>query len=108
MGAFKFRGAYNALSQLSDEKKKAGVLTYSSGNHAQAVALSGKILGIDATIIMPEDAPKLKMQATKDYGGNVIIYDRYTEDREAIAAKISEEKGSTIIPPYNHVDVIAG
>ncbi len=108
MGAFKFRGAFNALSRFSAAQRKAGVVTFSSGNHAQAVALSGRILGIPATIIMPNDAPALKIAATRGYGGSVVLYDRYTEDREAIGAKLAAEHGMTLIPPYDHFDVIAG
>ena len=108
MGAFKFRGAYNALSQLSAEEKKRGVLAYSSGNHAQAIALSARIAGIKATIIMPEDAPAAKMEATRGYGGEVITYDRYTENREEIGARLAQERGMTLIPPYDHPHVIAG
>lgn len=108
MGAFKFRGAYNALSLFDDAQKKAGVVTFSSGNHAQAIALSASILGIPSTIIMPNDAPAIKVAATKGYGGRVVMYDRYTEDREAIGKKLSEEHGMTLIPPYDHPHVIAG
>ena len=112
-GSFKFRGAFNALSQFSDTQKKQGVVTYSSGNHAQAVALSARILGIPSTIVMPQDAPTSKMESTKRYqegqeGSTVITYDRYKEDREAIAQKLQEEKGMTLIPPYNHPDIMAG
>ena len=108
IGAFKFRGGYYSLSQFTAKQKKAGVITYSSGNHAQAVACAAGILGIKATIIMPYDAPKLKVTATKGYGATVIQYDRYKEDREKIAEKLCKEKGMTLIPPYNHVDVVAG
>jgi len=108
MGAFKFRGGFNALSRFSEAQRKAGVVAFSSGNHAQAIALSAKLLGIPATIIMPEDAPASKIAATRGYGGNVVTYDRYTEDREAIGRKLAEEKGMTLIPPYDHADVIAG
>ena len=108
MGAFKFRGAYNAIARFSEEQRKRGVLAFSSGNHAQAIALSAKLAGIKAVIVMPADAPALKLAATRGYGAEVITYDRMTEDREAIAKKISEERGMTMIPPYNHVDVIAG
>lgn len=108
MGAFKFRGAFNALSCLTEAQRKAGVVTFSSGNHAQAIALSARILGIPATIIMPHDAPAAKVAATKGYGGNVVMYDRYTEDREAIGKRLSEEHGLTLIPPYDHAHVIAG
>lgn len=99
MGAFKFRGGYNALSHLTPEERKCGVLTFSSGNHAQAVALSAQILGMDASIIMPLDAPKLKIAATKGYGGNVIFYDRYTEDRDTVANRIKKETGAVFVPP---------
>lgn len=108
MGAFKFRGAFNALSQFSDAQRKAGVLAYSSGNHAQAIALAGRLLGIPATIIMPQDAPAAKVEATRNYGASVVIYDRYKEDREEIAQKLAQEKGLTVIPPYDHADIIAG
>jgi threonine dehydratase len=108
MGAFKFRGAFNALSRFDERQRRAGVVTFSSGNHAQAIALSASLLGIPATIIMPTDAPAAKMAATRGYGGRVITYDRYTEDREAIGRKLSEEHGLTLVPPYDHPDVIAG
>jgi threonine dehydratase len=108
MGAFKFRGGFNALSRFNEAQRKAGVVAFSSGNHAQAIALSAKLLGIPATIIMPEDAPASKIAATRGYGGNVVTYDRYKEDREAIGRKLAEEKGMTLIPPYDHADVIAG
>ena len=107
-GAFKFRGAYNALSKFTDEQRRAGVLTYSSGNHAQAIALSASLLGIAATIIMPHDAPALKVAATKGYGAEVIVYDRYTQDREEIGRRLAQERGMTLIPPYDHPDVICG
>lgn len=108
MGAFKFRGAMNALSQFTAEQRKNGVVTFSSGNHAQAIALSAKLLGIPATIIMPEDAPKAKMDATKGYGGRVITYNRYTEDREKIGQQLAQKEGLTLIPPYDHPHIIAG
>ena len=108
MGAFKFRGAFNALSRFTEEQRRAGVLTYSSGNHAQAIALSASLLGIRSAIIMPHDAPALKVQATKGYGGEVIVYDRYKEDREEIGQRLARERGMTLIPPYDHPDVIAG
>ncbi len=108
MGAFKFRGALNALKQFTPEQKAAGVLAYSSGNHAQAIALSAQMLGMEATIVMPMDAPSAKIEATREYGGNVVLYDRYKEDREVIAARIAHEKGMTIIPPYDHPHVMAG
>ncbi|TKT80097.1 threo-3-hydroxy-L-aspartate ammonia-lyase [Aquamicrobium sp. LC103] len=108
MGAFKFRGAYNALSRFTDAQKKAGVLAFSSGNHAQAIALSAKLLGIAATIIMPEDAPAAKLEATKGYGGRVVIYDRYSQDRDEVSRRVQEETGATLIPPFDHPDIIAG
>lgn len=108
MGAFKFRGAMNALRQFTPQQRAAGVVTFSSGNHAQAIALSAKLLGIPATIIMPHDAPAAKVAATKGYGGNVVIYDRYTEDREKIGQDLAEKQGLTLIPPYDHPHVIAG
>lgn len=108
MGAFKFRGAMNALRQFTPQQRTAGVVTFSSGNHAQAIALSAKLLGIPATIIMPHDAPAAKVAATKGYGGNVVIYDRYTEDREKIGQNLAEKQGLTLIPPYDHPHVIAG
>jgi threonine dehydratase len=108
MGAFKFRGAYNAIARFTDEQRAAGVLTYSSGNHAQAIALSASLVGIKSAIIMPHDAPALKVEATKNYGGEVIFYDRYKEDREEIGRRLARERGMTLIPPYDHPDVIAG
>ena len=108
MGAFKFRGAMNALRQFTPQQRAAGVVTFSSGNHAQAIALSAKLLGIPATIIMPHDAPAAKVAATKGYGGNVVLYDRYTEDREQIGRDLAGKQGLTLIPPYDHPHVIAG
>lgn len=108
MGAFKFRGAMNALLQFSDEQKAAGVVTFSSGNHAQAIALAAKLLGIPATIVMPHDAPAAKVAATRGYGGNVVEYNRYTEDREQIGRDLAQKQGLTLIPPYDHPHVIAG
>ena len=108
MGAFKFRGAFNALSRFDARQRQAGVVTFSSGNHAQAIALSASLLGMPATIVMPNDAPAMKVAATRGYGGKVVLYDRYTEDREAIGRKLAEEQGLTLIPPYDHPDVIAG
>ncbi|SEG44451.1 threo-3-hydroxy-L-aspartate ammonia-lyase [Bosea lathyri] len=108
MGAFKFRGGYNAIAALSPAQKQAGVVTYSSGNHAQAIALAGKLLGVPTTIIMPEDAPAAKVAATQAYGGEVVRYDRYTQDRLAIGAQLASERGLTVIPPYDHPHVIAG
>jgi threonine dehydratase len=105
MGAFKFRGAYNALSQLKD--KSQGVIAFSSGNHAQAVALAGKMLGIKTLIVMPEDAPKVKLEGTRSYGAEVVTY-RAGEDREEIAKRISKERDATLIPPFNHPHIVAG
>jgi threo-3-hydroxy-L-aspartate ammonia-lyase len=107
-GAFKFRGAYNALSRLGNDERQRGVLTYSSGNHAQAIALAGLLLDIPRTIVMPSNAPQVKRQATEGYGGEVIIYDRERDDREALGRRIAGERGLTVIPPYDHADVIAG
>ncbi|MBV7537917.1 threo-3-hydroxy-L-aspartate ammonia-lyase [Duganella sp. sic0402] len=108
MGAFKFRGGYNALAKFTPEQRKAGVVAFSSGNHAQAVALSARLLGIPATIVMPHDAPAAKVAATRGYGATVVIYDRYTEDREQIGRDLAAKHGLTLIPPYDHADVIAG
>ena len=108
MGAFKFRGAYNALAQFSPEQKRAGVVTFSSGNHAQAMALSARLLGIPAAILMPLDAPQAKVDATRGYlgeGGEVILYDRYTQDREAMTAQLAADRGMTPIPPYDILSV---
>jgi len=107
-GSFKFRGALNALSKLDARQQRAGVVTFSSGNHAQAIALSANLLGIPATIVMPHDAPASKVAATKYYGGNIVNYDRYKENREQIARTLAEERGLTLIPPYDNPDVIAG
>ena len=108
MGAFKFRGAYNALSQFTPEQRRAGVVAFSSGNHAQAIALSGRLLGIPATIVMPNDAPLMKVDATRGYGAEVQLYDRYKEDREAIGRQLADERGMTLIPPFDHPHVMAG
>jgi len=108
MGAFKFRGAYNAMSQLPIDERRRGVVAYSSGNHAQAVALSGKLLGIRATIVMPADAPTVKIEATRGYGAEVVLYDRRETTREEVAEKIARERGLTMIPPFDHPHVIAG
>ena len=107
-GAFKFRGAFNALSQFSAEQKRNGVVTFSSGNHAQAIALASQLLGIRATIVMPTDAPPIKLAATRGYGAEVILYDRYREDRQAIGERLVHERGMTLIPPYDHPHVMAG
>jgi threo-3-hydroxy-L-aspartate ammonia-lyase len=108
MGAFKIRGAYNALSQLTPEQRKRGVVAFSSGNHAQAVALSGKLLGVPATIVMPLDAPKVKLQATRGYGAEIVTYEAKKEDRQKIAEKLASERGLTVIPPFDHPHIIAG
>ncbi|PJF29546.1 MAG: pyridoxal-5'-phosphate-dependent protein [Phototrophicales bacterium] len=108
VGAFKFRGAYNAISQLSDDQKRCGVITYSSGNHAQAVALVGQLLGIKTTIVMPENAPATKRAATADYGANIVFYNPAEADRKQLAEQLAYEHGYTIIPPYDHPQVIAG
>ncbi|RCW74449.1 threo-3-hydroxy-L-aspartate ammonia-lyase [Pseudorhodoferax soli] len=108
MGAFKFRGGFNALSKFDAAQRRAGVVAFSSGNHAQAIALSARILGIPATIVMPNDAPAMKVAATKGYGATVVSYDRYTEDREQIGRDLARKHGFTLIPPYDHPDVIAG
>ncbi len=108
MGAFKFRGAYNALSQFTADQARGGVVAFSSGNHAQAIALSARLLGMPATIVMPTDAPKIKIEATRGYGAEVQLYDRYTSDREAIGRQLAEERGMTLIPPFDHPQVMAG
>lgn len=108
MGAFKFRGAFNALSKFSAAQKEAGVITFSSGNHAQAIALSAQLLGMPATILMPQDAPRTKLAATRGYGAEVILFDRFTADREALTRDLSQQRGLTLIPPFDHPDVIAG
>jgi len=107
-GAFKFRGAYNALSQLTPEQRARGVVAFSSGNHAQGLALAAKVLGIPATVVMPSDAPQIKVDATRDYGAEIVFYDRITGDREAIARQLATERRLTIIPPFDHPHIIAG
>jgi threonine dehydratase len=107
-GAFKFRGAYNALSRLSLEQRHRGVVSFSSGNHAQAIALAGQVLGIPRVIVMPSDAPEVKRAATLGYGGKIVSYDRHHEDRAAIGRRLADERGLTLIPPFDHPDVIAG
>jgi threonine dehydratase len=107
-GAFKFRGAFNALSRFDAAQRRAGVVAFSSGNHAQAIALSARLLGMPATIVMPRDAPAAKVAATRGYGGEVVLYDRYTDDREQIGRDLAQRRGLTLIPPYDHPDVIAG
>ena len=113
MGAFKFRGAYNALSRFTAEQRRAGVIAFSSGNHAQAIALSARLLGMPSIIVMPKDSPAAKLAATREYqagqaGSEVVLYDRYTEDREAIGQRLAQQRGMTLIPPYDHADVMAG
>src|SRR5436190_14471490 len=107
-GAFKFRGAFNALSRLSPDERGRGVVTFSSGNHAQAIALAGQVLEIPRVIVMPSDAPAVKRIATEGYGGQVVLYDRDREDREAIGRRLASERGLTLIPPYDHPHIIAG
>ena len=107
-GSFKFRGAFNALSRFTDAQRRAGVVAFSSGNHAQAIALSAQLLGMPATLVMPHDTPAIKLTATRGYGAEVVIYDRFTEDREAIGRRLASERGQTLIPPFDHPDVIAG
>ena len=108
MGAFKFRGAFNALSKFDAAQRKGGVIAFSSGNHAQAIALSARLLSMPAVIVMPKDAPAAKVAATQGYGAEVVLYDRFTEDREALTKKLAQERGMTMIPPYDHPDVLSG
>jgi threonine dehydratase len=113
MGAFKFRGAFNALARFSPAQRERGVIAFSSGNHAQATALAARLLGMPSVIVMPKDAPAAKLAATRGYqagqpGSEVVLYDRYTEDREAIGRRLAEERGMTLVPPYDHADVMAG
>jgi threonine dehydratase len=108
VGAFKFRGAFNAVSKLSDEEKSRGVITYSSGNHAQAVSLAGRILKVKTTVVMPDNAPVIKREATAAYGGDIIEYNHLEERRETVAEGIRVKYGYTLIPPFDHNDVIAG
>jgi threonine dehydratase len=108
MGAFKFRGGYNAVNVLTDAERARGVVAFSSGNHAQAVALAARLHGCPATIVMPHDAPALKMAATRGYGAEVVVYDRYQEDRAQIAARLVQERGGALIPPFDHLPVMAG
>lgn len=107
-GSFKFRGAYSRISLLDDGERSRGVVAYSSGNHAQAVAMAASLVGTAAVIVMPEDAPPEKVAATRGYGAEVVTYDRYTEDRAAIGARIADERGLTLVPPYDDLDVMAG
>ncbi len=113
MGAFKFRGAFNALAQFTPEQRKGGVIAFSSGNHAQAIALSARLQGMPSVIVMPQDSPAAKLAATREYqsgqsGSDVVLFDRYTEDREAIGRRLAAERGMTLIPPYDHPHVMAG
>jgi threonine dehydratase len=107
-GSFKIRGALNRLLQLHVDERRAGVVAFSSGNHAQAVALAARWLGVPATIVMPTDAPKVKLERTRALGAEVVLYDREREDREAIAAKLAEQRGAAIVPPFDHADIVAG
>ena len=108
VGAFKFRGAFNAISLLSDEQRARGVITYSSGNHAQAIALAGRLLGAQTTVVMPDNAPAIKRAATEGYGARVVPYDPATGDRQQIAEALAAEHGYTIIPPYDDANIVAG
>ncbi|MCW8163783.1 threo-3-hydroxy-L-aspartate ammonia-lyase [Verminephrobacter aporrectodeae subsp. tuberculatae] len=108
MGAFKFRGAFNALARFDAAQRRAGVIAFSSGNHAQSIALAARELGIPATVVMPQDAPASKIAATQGYGASVVFYDRYAQDREQITRALAERDGLTLIPPYDHADVLAG
>ncbi len=107
-GSFKFRGAYNTLAQFSSDQRRAGALAFSSGNHAQAIALCAKLLDMPAVIVMPHDAPAMKIAATRGYGAEVILYDRYTQDREALGRGLAAERGMTLVPPFDHPHVMAG
>ena len=108
MGACKFRGAYNAIASLPDGVRQRGVIAFSSGNHAQGMALAGRLLGVPVTILMPLDAPEAKIAATRGYGAEVILFDRYSQDREALGRQIAGERGLSLIPPFDHPEVIAG
>ena len=108
MGAFKFRGGYNAVNVLSNAERARGVVAFSSGNHAQAVALAAQLHGCRATIVMPHDAPASKLEATRGYGAEVLLYDRYTQDRAAIARNLVAQRGAALIPPFDHLPVMAG
>ncbi|HEX8035553.1 MAG TPA: pyridoxal-phosphate dependent enzyme [Ktedonobacterales bacterium] len=107
-GAFKFRGAYNTIATLAPEQRTRGVIAFSSGNHAQAVALCARLFGIPAVICMPTDAPRVKVEATRGYGAEIVLYDRMTQDREALTRQLAEERGLTLVPPYNNPAIIAG
>ncbi len=108
VGAFKFRGAYNAIAQFDGKQRAGGVIAFSSGNHAQATALAARIIGTKSVIVMPSDAPEIKVEATRNYGAEIVFYDRYKDDREAIGRKLAEERGLTLVSPYDHPHVIAG
>ncbi|MBL4789270.1 MAG: pyridoxal-phosphate dependent enzyme, partial [Kordiimonadaceae bacterium] len=108
VGAFKFRGAYNRLSHFTQDEREKGVLAFSSGNHAQGIALAARMLGMKATIVMPADAPALKVASTKAYGAEVVFYDRYNENREEVAARVAGDSGAILVPPYNNEFIIAG
>ena len=108
MGAFKFRGAYNTLAQLPEDARRHGVVAYSSGNHAQAVALVARLLGLPATIVMPSFAPASKIEATRGYGAEVVFYDQAGEEREAMAERLARERGMTLVPPFDHPEIVAG
>ena len=108
MGAFKFRGAFNAIARLAPAQRRAGVIAFSSGNHAQAIALAARLQSVRATLVMPADAPPAKLAATREYGGEIFTYDRFTEDREALTRRLAAQRGLTLIPPYDCADVIAG
>jgi threonine dehydratase len=108
IGAFKVRGAYNAVSQFTPAQREGGVITFSSGNHGQAIALAAKLLGVKAVIVMPKDAPGMKVAATQGYGGEVVRYDRYAEDPAVVVKRIADERGMTFIPPFDHPHVMAG
>lgn len=108
MGAFKFRGAFNALARFDAAQRRAGVLAFSSGNHAQAIALSARLQGLAAVILMPTDAPQAKVDATRGYGAEVVLFDRFTQDRDVLARDLARERGMTLVPPFDHPDVIAG
>jgi threonine dehydratase len=107
-GAFKFRGAYNALAQFTPAQRARGVIGFSSGNHAQALALAARLLEMPATLVMPHDAPRAKLAATRGYGAEVVLYDRQHEDREALCRRLADERDLTMVPPFDHADVIAG
>ncbi|MGD8469600.1 MAG: pyridoxal-phosphate dependent enzyme, partial [Desulfobacterales bacterium] len=108
VGAFKFRGAYNAMAQLSEADRRRGVITHSSGNHAQAIALVGRLLGVQTTIVMPQDAPAIKRAATQAYGATIIAYDPAETTREEISQELKEKHDYILIPPYDHIDIVAG